>query len=294
MKYSKAASLRLGFLVVLAALVAMFGKAAMAQSTGPVITDRIPTIGMGVTTQLPGGGQSLTYSSPVLSARPMGAPNDGEFSAVMEFEGWHNDAGHGINKGDRQTILTGYTKAMGNNEIAAILPYEFLHVPGITTGSSFDDSEITFRHYSFDETDPSSLTTVYGAKLIVPTGSPNKFIGVGRWGLAPTVTVSKPRGNSLFYVGGNYTFIARKSGDILGNPYFLWLGGVTRVQPKTTVQYELTKFRAANGDGLTYTRIMVGPRFAVTPTAGIQVNLKHELEAGSHSTVLSIGYSNRM
>lgn len=283
---------------VVLALIMTMGALILAggQSKAQVGTaqDLVPVIGAGGTTTTFAGGSGIDYTGSAPIMRPHGAPNDSEFSAAVEFETWKTDVPASIVRGNRQTILAGYSKARANDEIVAILPYQFLHVNGFLNTNHLDDSEITYRRYSFDATDPSSTTVVYGAKLILPTGDVNKRIGLGRWGLAPTVTVSKPCGKSLYYIGGNYTFLEKKSGDPYASPYFIWIGGVTQLQPKTSLQYEATKFRSASGGGVDYFRILVGPRFQITPTAGIQVNLKQELQAGSKSTVISIGYSRRM
>lgn len=267
--------------------------------------DYAPTRGGGLTTTTVAGGVHIDFpgtgatttkpGDPVLKMRPGGGLGMSEFSASVEFESWKDDLGAGVNKGNRQTILTGYTKELNpNTEVSAILPYQFIHVNGIGQSDRFDDAEVNYRHYSFDATDPSSLTTVYGLKVVLPTGSAGDLIGLGRWGIGPSATTSKPCGKSLLYVGGNYTLLARKSGDSLTNPYMFWLGGVSQIQPKTSLQYEATWFKSDDAKGTNYLRVLVGPRFAITPTASIQVNLKQELQAKSKSTIISIGYSNRM
>ncbi len=282
--------------VLCLAALALPAHRAFAQITGPPQSnqDRVPYSGGGVTTLLPGGGQHIQFGNGAPVARPVGGPSDSEFSATVEFETWKNDIASGVFRGNRQTILAGYTKSQGNNEVGVILPFEFLDISGVKRASKFDDTEVTFRRYSYDETDPTSSTTVYGVKVMLPTGSLRDGIGLGKWGIGPTVTVSKPMGKSLYYVGGNYTILQKKASDFLKDTYFVWLGGITQLQPKTSVQYELTKFRSANGDGRDNFRVLVGPRFAVSPTAGVQVNIKQELQAGSKDTTVSVGYSNRI
>ena len=226
--------------------------------------------------------------------RPVGGPTAAEFSTNLEFESWKTDSGSGVMKGNRQTVLAGYNKSTGNNELAIVLPYEFLDISGIQKADRFSDAEVSLRHYTYSASDPTSTTVVYGLKFILPTGSMGDGIGLGRWGVGPTATVSKPCGHSLVYLGGNYLLLNKTAFDQLVNPYFVWIGDVTQLNPTTNLQVELTKFRSPGAQGRDNMRILVGPRFSISPTAAVQVNVKQELQAGGKDTTISIGYSNRI
>jgi hypothetical protein len=275
-------------LTLVGACLIAIPQAAMAQQ------HYAPSYGAGVTTLQPGGGQNVTFDKNGPVARPVSGLTASEFSTTVEFESWKNDPTGGIMRGDRQTIIAGYTKSHGNDEISALLPYQFLEVKGLTRVNRFDDSEVTWRRYKYDASDPSSLTTVYGVKAIVPTGAPFTGVGIGRWGIGPTATISKPVSKALLYVGGSYTFLDKVSGDNTKDPLFAWVGAVAQLSPTASAQLELTKFRSPNNNGQDNLRLLVGPRFAISPTASFQVNLKQELQQKSKDTTISIGYSNRI
>jgi hypothetical protein len=64
---------------------------------------------------------------------------------------------------------------------------------------------------------------------------------------------------------------------------------VTQINPRWGVQYELSHFNSVTNEK--YTRLLVGPRYQLTPTRSLQLNFRQELQAAGNPRSLSLGFS---
>lgn len=281
----------LGSLIV-CGLLAVLSPAALAQSVSP-------------TEAPPGGGTEYiqpndnipittgTGGTPLM--RPT-APSAADLTTAVEYEHWSGEGVRGA-PGSRRILLFNYVRGLsGDKEISATVPIMKV-ITGVGSAAGVGDLELNLRKYIYDKQDEKSVTWIPNLKLFLPT-STNSNAGLAQndFCFGPSLTVSKPFGGStLAYAGLGYTFMNGSIGGFGGSRpkdiFMQWLGGTTQFNPKWGLQYEVVHFNSTTDED--FTKLLIGPRINLSPTRGIQVTVKKELQADGKSTSISLGYSSR-
>ena len=215
-----------------------------------------------------------------------------DWSSSTELETW-SASGLRTRSGSRFTTLFGYTRGLTtSSEFALNIPWQTINITGLQSQNGVGDTELTYRKYISNSENLSAPTYVLSGKAYLPTGDYQKGLGVGRFSYGASGTASKPFfTNTLGYLGCGYTLMGKPANTDLKNVLYYWLGANTQLSPRWTMQYELVKFNSPQNEA--NTRLLLGGRYLLTPTAGLQFNVKRELQADGRSTTVSIGYSSR-
>ena len=288
MRYSVARALRTGGMIAMYALAFQMAPALSQQSY------YTPNLGGLVESGPLGGGATLT-PQPATGAAPNFRPLGnavGEVNFSLQGETWSGQ-GNRVESGTRVSELNNYTRGLPQDfEVAVTVPFEWLNYFGGSTG--FGDTEIAVRKYLYDPNSTSGTTVVASGKIYLPTGDINRGTGIGRFSGGASVMAARPFGSrTQGYAGVGYNIVGQPSGFSVNNVLYYWAGGVTGLSPRWATQYEINHFNSAvANEG--YTRLTVGLRRQLTPTRGVQVSIKQELQADGHSTTLGLGYSARV
>jgi hypothetical protein len=245
-----------------------------------------------------GNGEPGLQSVGDKKAPHFGSASASQVSASAEFEKWGADKNRFA--GNRTTYLLSYNRQLRPDlEVQAIAPYQRLHInPGFNENAAdgFADTELDARKYITNSKDANAPEIVASLRGFLPTGNWEKGIGLHQWGIGPSVLVSKPYNNTLGYAGLGYTWsttyhthAAFSFPTTNASPWYYWVGGATQWAPQWMSQVEMLGFTA--NDGEEYLRGLVGVRYGITPSMGVQVNYKQEFRAPGKAQTLSIGWS---
>ena len=292
---------RTGIALVGSALIGLMASSAKAQQLGgtyqPGSFESVDVVGNGFDYG-PGNGEPTIITTPGQGAPHFGTPSASQVSASAEFEKWGTDGKR--YGGNRSTYLLTYDRDLKPGiEGQIILPYQRLHInPGfkLPAADGFADTEVDVRKYIVNAKNPDAVNFVASLRGFIPTGNWERGIGLHQWGIGPSVIASKPFGNTLGYTGLGYTYSQRYTPHLLTgfkpdnfSPWYYWVGGSTQINQRWGGQAELLGFVSNNGEQ--YLRGLIGARFAITPSMGLQLNYKQEFRAAGKAQTLSIGWS---
>lgn len=300
MKISTA--LKTGAILVITSAILMSAPSVRAQQPGglssPGYVDEVDVVGAGLDRGSGNGEPNVVVSGAKGGAPKFNTPSASQVSASMEFEKWgsHNANLGGRIAGNRNTYIMSYSRTITPDVQAEIIaPYQRLKLQDTKAAEGFSDTELALRKYFVNTTDPAAPTIVASARVFLPTGNAEKGIGTHALGYGPSVLISKPYNNTLGYAGIGYTYIQKYShlpfptGLHYISPWYYWAGGATQIKPQWMTQYEVMAFNSPIDQF--YIRALIGLRYSITPSMGIQVNYKKELRADGKAETLSIGWS---
>jgi hypothetical protein len=278
--------------------LALTWTAAWAQGTSPVEVviggrqDDANALLKEYVSDLAGGGFSQQSLMGNLKGGKMATrrpdPAAPELNVWLDYEAWDGEGRRGVD-GHRFTVLANYTWGLDeDSEISVTLPYQRLSLTTFDTKSGLNDTEVAYRRYVADQEDPQAPTYVVSGRVLLPTGDADKGIGLGEFSAGVSAMVTKPLGRSLGYCGVGYTFFGELEDADTENAFNAFLGGMTPVGKQMWTQYDLSHFASPFGEA--YTRLLLGLRRMLTPTAGIQLNLRQEFQADGDSRSVSLGY----
>jgi hypothetical protein len=279
------------------ALLSTLGWAGQAHAqnfnlpTGSALA--VPALGGTTVNSQTNGGDSTrsngssTIVRPALPAAPL-------FSTSLEYESWDSGTEGGFTRlsGNRLTGLFNYAHGgLDKTEVSISVPFQRVEIDGLGNGRGVGDIGLAFRKYFYSDVNPNSLTIVASLRAFLPTGDETRGLGVGRTIFGPSLSFSKPFGNStLLYSGVGYNFASGRSlGISLEDAGYAWIGGVTRFGNRLGLQYDATYFKTPFDED--YTRVLVGPQLYLTPTQAVQLNFRKELKAAGKPFGVSLGYS---
>lgn len=252
----------------------------------------LPGVGGGVDAVAANGGQEIRVIDGRPRVQPEGARSD--WSSNAQIETWGSGGRRGVS-GTRASTLIGYTRGLSpTSEVAITVPMHAVSLGGgYGDNSGIGDTEVAYRYVFCDPEAPDGPTVTLSGRLYLPTGSYRQGTGLGKLGFGPSLAVAKPVGRATLAYGGlGYTAVGQPSGASPRNVVCVWLGGFTALAPRWSVQYEAVRFNSPSEEQ--YLRALVGVRYALTPTRGLQINLKQELQADGKPTAVTLGYSARM
>ncbi|MDH7569277.1 MAG: transporter [Armatimonadota bacterium] len=285
-----------------ACVVALLGALAIAALCVPASAQTQPweqwenketAFGGGVDTIVSNGGQTVRVIDGRPTIRPLPAQSD--FSTALEYETWSGEGRRSVD-GHRTTLLLGYTRGLSpTNEFALTVPLQQVKVSGYVDETGIGDVELAMRHFFYNPQAENGPTVVLSGKVFLPTGDADKAIGLGEFSYGASLNGTLPvgaAGLTSAYAGVGYTVVGEPSGVDLKNVLYYWAGGITQMAPRWNLQYEALRFNSPANEK--YTRALLGVRYGLTPSAGLQFNVKREFQADGNPTTISIGYSSRL
>ncbi len=232
-----------------------------------------------------------------LQLRPV-LPSAADISTAVEYETWGAD-GKRTQGGYRVSTILGYTRGLTEEaEIGLRIPVQRVRVGDTLNVAHLGDIEFDISRYFMAPNDAKrpGPTVVFTGKAYLPTGRLDMGIGSGEFSYGASMTCAQScvtgAVSSLLYAGAGYTFSGQPDFVRLNDIFYCWAGAASQITDYWMIQYEGIHFNSLIGEH--YTRGQVGLRYKLTPTAGLQFNLKREFQADGNAFTFSFGYSSRM